>query len=184
MRVVAGAAKGRPLQAPPGEGTRPTADRVKEAWFSSLQPHLPGAHVLDLFAGSGQLGLEARSRGASRVTFVERDRRALRALRANVATVGLDGTTVIAGEVLPTLRGELADAPFDVVLADPPYRVADGELEAVLAATVPHLAPAVVVTVERARRSGSVPWPAELGDADTRRYGDTVLHRATRSDPA
>lgn len=179
MRVIAGAAKGRSLRAPAGERTRPTADRVKEAWFSSLQPQLPGAHVLDLFAGSGQLGLEALSRGAASVTFVERDRRALQALRANVAAVDLPGARVVAAEVATALRATLDDAPFDLVVADPPYGMADAELAALLAAARPHLVVGAVVTVERARRSGPVPWPADLGDADTRRYGDTVLHRAT-----
>lgn len=182
MRVVAGAAKGRPLKAPAGQRTRPTTDRVKEAWFSALQPHLPGAHVLDLFAGSGQLGLEALSRGAAAVTFVERDRRALEILRANVASVGLDGARVLPGEVLATLGGELTDAPFDVVVADPPYDLPDDHLTAVLMEVLDHLAPAAVVGIERARRSGPVAWPSDLGDADRRRYGDTVLHRATRSD--
>ena len=193
MRVIAGAAKGRPLRAPAGERTRPTADRVKEAWFSSLQARLPGAHVLDLFAGSGQLGLEALSRGAAAVTFVERDRRAVQALRANVATVDLPGARVVAGDVADLLRGPLDGSPFDVVVADPPYGLADADLAAVLSALVPHhLAAGAVVTVERARRSGPVAWPStageadgpRYGDVDARRYGDTVLHRATFLEPA
>lgn len=184
MRVIAGAAKGRPLRAPAGERTRPTADRVKEAWFSSLQGVLPGAHVLDLFAGSGQLGLEALSRGAAAVTLVERDRRALQAVRANVVAVDLPGARVVAGDVAGVLAGPLDDAPFDVVVADPPYGLGDADLTAVLAAVVRHLAPAAVVTVERARRSGPPVWPADLGDTDARRYGDTTLHRATLLEPA
>lgn len=183
MRVVAGAAKGRRLRAPAGDRTRPTSDRVKEAWFSSLAPVLPGAHVLDLYAGSGQLGLEARSRGAARVTFVERDRRALAALRDNVATVGLDGTTVLADEVTRALATPLVDAPFDVVVADPPYDLDVADLRDVLEVLVGHLAPGAVVTLERARRRAPVTWPAHLLPDEPRRYGDTLLHRAVW-DPA
>lgn len=179
MRVIAGAAKGRRLVAPTGDGTRPTSDRVKESWFSSLQPVLAGARVLDLYAGSGALGLEALSRGAAAVTFVERDRRALAALSKNLEAVGLPGTTVLAREVRTALAGDLTDAPFDVVVADPPYRVAEDELTAVLAALVRQLAPGAVVTVERGRREPVPAWPAELGDPEARRYGDTTLHRAT-----
>lgn len=182
MRIVAGAAKGRRLRTPPGARTRPTADRVKEAWFSSLAPYLTDAHVLDLYAGSGQLGLEARSRGAARVTLVERDRAALAALRANVDAVGLDGVTVAADEVARVLAGDLADAPFDVVVADPPYDLDPAGLGAMLARLVPHLAPGAVVTVERARRSPPPAWPSQLLAAEPRRYGDTLLHRAVLAD--
>jgi 16S rRNA (guanine966-N2)-methyltransferase len=179
VRVIAGAAKGRRLVAPTGDGTRPTSDRVKESWFSSLQPVLPGARVLDLYAGSGALGLEALSRGASVVTFVEKDRKALAALRTNLDAVGLPGTTVLARDVRTALAGDLADAPFDVVVADPPYRLAEDEVTAVLGALVRHLATGAVVTVERGRREPVPSWPAELGDGQARRYGDTTLHRAT-----
>jgi 16S rRNA (guanine966-N2)-methyltransferase len=183
MRVIAGVAKGRRLVAPTGDGTRPTSDRVKESWFSSLQPVLGGAHVLDLYAGSGALGLEALSRGAAAVTFVEKDRKALTSLRRNLSAVDLPGATVIARDVRTALAGDLADAPFDVVVADPPYRLTEDELTAVLAALVRHLAPGAIVTVERGRREPVPAWPVELGDADARRYGDTTLHRATLLEP-
>jgi 16S rRNA (guanine966-N2)-methyltransferase len=179
VRVIAGAAKGRRLVAPSGDGTRPTSDRVKEAWFSSLQPVLPGARVLDLYAGSGALGLEALSRGAAAVTFVEKGREALAALRTNLAAVGLPGTTVLARDVRTALAGDLADAPFDVVVADPPYRLAEDEVTAVLGALVRHLAAGAIVTFERGRREPVPSWPPELGEAEARRYGDTTLHRAT-----
>jgi 16S rRNA (guanine966-N2)-methyltransferase len=182
MRIVAGAAKGRRLAAPTGDEVRPTADRVKEAMFAALQPILPGAAVLDLYAGSGALGLEALSRGARQVTFVERDRRALEVLRRNIDTVGLDGATVVAGTVASTLAGSPPGAPFDLVLADPPYRLPKAELAAILAAVVAHLAPGASVVVERAARDGTPPWPAALGPADPRRYGDTALHRAVLPD--
>lgn len=178
MRVIAGAARGRRLASPKGATTRPTADRVKEAWFSSLAPRLPGAHVLDLFAGSGALGLEALSRGAAQVTFVERDRRALDALRANVATVGLPGAHVVAAEVAAALAGALPGAPFDVVVADPPYATGEVWLGDVLGRLVEHLGVDAVVVLEAARRGPAPAWPPELGADEPRRYGDTVLHRA------
>lgn len=181
MRVIAGAAKGRRLTAPPGDRTRPTADRVKEAWFSSLQPRLPGAHVLDLYAGSGGLGLEALSRGAARVTFVEHDRRALAALRRNIEAVALPGTTVLAMDVPAALAGDLDDAPFDVVLADPPYDTSAADLARVLAAVPRQLADGALVTVERSRRDAAPTWPVELLPDEPRRYGDTTLHRARRA---
>lgn len=178
MRIVAGAARGRRLRAPEGPGTRPTADRVKEALFSSLQPELVGAHVLDLYAGSGALGLEALSRGAARVTAVESGRRALAALRHNAQVVGLDGHEVLGSDVGRALAGELPGAPFDLVLLDPPYRTTYEEVSRVLAALVGHLAAGAVVVVERPARAGEVDWPADLLAEPARRYGDTALHRA------
>jgi 16S rRNA (guanine966-N2)-methyltransferase len=179
MRIVAGAAKGRRLQAPKGDDVRPTADRVKEALFSSLQPMLPGARVLDLYAGAGGLGLEALSRGAASVTFVERAHAALTALRRNVETVGLPGATVVADDAARALRGEVPGGPFDLVLADPPYRLPKAQLAGLLADLVGHLAPGALVVVERAARDGAPPWPPELISGDPRRYGDTALHRAS-----
>ncbi|MFA9431315.1 16S rRNA (guanine(966)-N(2))-methyltransferase RsmD [Egicoccus sp. AB-alg2] len=187
MRVVAGAARGRRLVAPKGHDVRPTTDRVKEALFSSLQPLLPGAHVLDVFAGAGGLGIEALSRGAASVTFVERARPALDALRRNLDTVGLPGAEVVATDVGRALRGALPGAPFDVVLADPPYRFDAEELQAVLAGLLDHLVDGATVVVERAARDAPPPWPVELLPQPPRRYGDTALHRAelrTRDDDA
>lgn len=181
MRIVAGAAKGRRLVAPKGFDVRPTTDRVKEALFSSLQPLLPGARVLDLYAGSGGLGLEALSRGAVTVTFVERAQPAVTALRRNIDTVGLPGATVVVGEVSKVLRGEVGGAPFDLVLADPPYRMPEAELASVLETLVPHLAAGAAVVIERAARDGSPPWPPDLIPGSPRRYGDTALHRADRA---
>jgi 16S rRNA (guanine966-N2)-methyltransferase len=163
MRIVAGAAKGRRLVAPTGDDVRPTADRVKEALFSSLQPLLVGASVLDPFAGSGGLGLEALSRGAARVTFVERSNAALTALRRNIEAVGLDGAVVVTGDTAALLRGEgLPGAPFDLVLLDPPYRLPKAQLASLLADLVAHLAPGATVVVERPARDGVPPWPVEL----------------------
>jgi 16S rRNA (guanine966-N2)-methyltransferase len=178
MRIVAGVARGRRLTAPKGTDVRPTTDRVKEALFSALQPLLPAAHVLDLFAGSGQLGLEALSRGAASVTFVERSRPALDAVRRNVEVVGLDGAHVVGRDVAAALREPLPGAPFDLVLLDPPYHHPKAELAALLAALVDHLAPGATVVLERAARDGTPPWPPALRPVSPRRYGDTALHRA------
>ena len=183
MRVVAGAARGRRLRAPAGTGTRPTSDRVKEALFSSLQPELVGANVLDLYAGSGALGLEALSRGAARVTAVESDRRAVAVLRDNARVVGLPGHEVVAGEVGRVLRGEVPGAPFDLALLDPPYRLGGQDLGPVLTALAGHLRPGALVVLERASRDGEVAWPPDLLGEGARRYGDTTLHRARRSGP-
>lgn len=178
MRIIAGAARGRRLRVPPGAGTRPTADRVREALFSSLQAHLPGARVLDLYAGAGGLGLEALSRGAAEVVLVESDRRALDVLRANVEVVGLGGARVVAADVGRALAGTEAPGPFDLVLLDPPYRLDDDALAQVLAAVAGRLAPDGVVVVERDARSAPPRWPADLRPRAPRRYGDTALHRA------
>ena len=181
MRIIAGLAKGRRIAAPPGSDVRPTGDRVREALFSSLQARLPGAHVLDLYAGSGALGLEAASRGAARVTLVERDRRTLEILRDNVEVVGLPGIEVVSGEVAAILAGgPLPGAPFDLVLADPPYRLAGEELDAMLTVLPTHLAEGAVVVVERGSREVAPSWPPGFAPDEPRRYGSTVLHRAQR----
>ena len=183
MRIIAGVARGRRLVAPAGDTVRPTGDRVREALFASLMPHLPGASVLDAFAGSGALGLEARSRGAAEVTFVERDRRSLTALERNVASVGLDAVRIVRGDTLALVRrGGLAGAPFDLVLLDPPYALEEEPLAVLLADLVPLLAPEARVIVERASGSPAPRWPATLQAEEPRRYGSTVLHRA-RSGP-
>lgn len=179
MRIVAGAARGRRLVAPTGSAVRPTADRVKEALFSSLAPLIAGASVLDVFAGSGALGLEALSRGASHVTFVEQDRRALGALATNIATVDLPGTAVVAGEARRVLAGgsALAGRPFDLVLLDPPYALDETTLALLLADLAGHLAPGASVVVERAAEAPVPGWPATLVAGEPRRYGSTALHR-------
>ncbi len=178
MRIVAGLAKGRRL-ASPGEGTRPTSDRVREALFSSLATHvdLDGSRVLDLFAGTGAVGLEALSRGASAAVLVEKSRTALDVLRRNVDTVGLPGATVVASPVARYLSGR-SERPFDVVFADPPYGVENDEILGILArlATPDWLAPESVVIVERAARDAPSGWADDfLTPVGERRYGDTVL---------
>jgi len=179
MRIIAGAARGRRLAVPAGETVRPTADRVREALFSSLAPLLPGAAVLDAFAGSGALGLEARSRGAAHVTFIEQDRRALTALRRNVEAVGLDGLDVVAGDALRIVAtGRPTGAPFDLVLLDPPYALAEDALAGLLAGLVPALGDGATVVVERAASVPAPRWPEALRAVSERRYGSTRLHRA------
>lgn len=182
MRIIAGIAKGRRLVAPRGSRVRPTTDRVKEALFSMLQPRLHGAAVLDLFAGSGALGLEALSRGASSAVLVERWGKALEAIAVNVDATGFDDrVTVLAQDVGHALAS--VTGPFDVVVADPPYDLADVDLSQVLVAVVPLLAEDAVVIVERAHRDGPVTWPAGLEADRVRRYGDTALHVATVEHP-
>ena len=190
MRIIAGVAKGRRLKAPVGDGVRPTGDRVKEAWFSSLQPLLRDAHVLDLYSGSGALGLEAASRGAAAVVSVEADQDALEVLDENVATAGLD-VTILGTDVERALGvgtghphpAVAAIAPVDLVLADPPYRIPPDELGPVLAALAPLLAPRAQVWIET-HRDTEVPWPATLVATRDRRYGDTVLHTAELAEDA
>ncbi|MQA09460.1 MAG: 16S rRNA (guanine(966)-N(2))-methyltransferase RsmD [Pseudonocardiaceae bacterium] len=177
-RIVAGAAGGRRLAVPP-RGTRPTSERVREALFNALEAamELDGAAVLDLYAGSGALGLEARSRGAARVVCVESDRKAAEVLRRNVSSVGLGGVTVRAGKVRTVLQAG-ADEPFDVVIADPPYALETGELAAVLRdlAGGGWTRPGTTVVIEREKRDGEIDWPAPFQPVRTRTYGQTVLH--------
>ncbi|MCB2223293.1 MAG: 16S rRNA (guanine(966)-N(2))-methyltransferase RsmD [Actinobacteria bacterium] len=172
MRVIAGAAKGRKLRAP-GEGTRPMMDRVREALFSSLGPVVEGADVLDLFAGSGSIGIEALSRGAARVVFVERARGAVRVLRANLGDVGL------GGEVVPAdAAAYLASTPdtFDLVFVDPPYALPLPSVEEILGLVAARLRPGGVVVVHRRAGTGT-PRAAGLAPAAVRTYGDTEITR-------
>jgi 16S rRNA (guanine966-N2)-methyltransferase len=183
-RIVAGSAGGRRLRVPP-EGTRPTSERVREALFNALDAadELTGARVLDLYAGSGALGLEALSRGAADALFVESDRRAADVLRANLRDVGLGGT-VRSGQVVQVLGGE-PDLPYDLALADPPYGLPASELHAVLT-RLAHggwLSASGLVIVERATRDGDIAWPAAYRPMRLKRYGDTALHWAELERP-
>ncbi len=182
MRVIAGSAGGRRLKAPPGRATRPTSDRVKEALFSSLQPHLHGAVVLDLYAGSGGLGIEALSRGAASATFVEIAPRTVDVLRDNLRTTGFeDRADVVTSQVLPFLRRPPLNpaALATVAFLDPPYDLTEDGLAEVLAALVDQLDPAgAVVVVERGSKSAAPTWPADLHAVRSRAYGSTSLHVA------
>lgn len=184
MRIIAGSAGGRRILAPP-QGTRPTTDRVREALFSSLDSHVSshpggwgGVRMLDLFAGSGAVGLEAMSRGAASVTLVEHDRRVLEVLRRNVAVVDPRANVVAADAFAWRPTGD----PYDIVFVDPPYSVPDEKVRDLLAGLIAQgiLTEGALIVVERSQRSGA-PWPADHGDADhvdsvrKREYGDTVL---------
>ncbi|WP_448072801.1 16S rRNA (guanine(966)-N(2))-methyltransferase RsmD [Georgenia yuyongxinii] len=175
-RIVAGIAGGRTLQVP-RNGTRPTSERVREALFSRLE-HLgavDGARVLDLYAGSGALGLEAASRGAAHVTLVDAAKPAAELCRRNAAALGLRQVDVVAARVQTYLEGT-AGAAADLVLIDPPYDVAEADLAGVLALLAGGwLTADAVVVVERSRRSPEPAWPAGLQRAGERSYGDTVV---------
>jgi 16S rRNA (guanine966-N2)-methyltransferase len=183
-RIVAGIAGGRRLAVPPS-GTRPTSERVREALFSAVESalDLDGARVLDLYAGSGALGLEALSRGAREVTLVESDRAAISVLEKNIAAVGLPGAEIRRGRVGTVLA--VGGSPYDLVLADPPYAMPKAELTAALAALVEHawIGPGTLVIVERARKAGPPSWPEVLVPGRVRRYGDTELHWARHAEP-
>ncbi|HEX6246583.1 MAG TPA: 16S rRNA (guanine(966)-N(2))-methyltransferase RsmD [Nocardioidaceae bacterium] len=186
-RIIGGTAGGRRLKAPTGERTRPTADRVREALFSSLDAELgsiAGLRFLDLYAGSGAVGLEARSRGAGVVTLVEQDRRTVTLIQGNVRTLGFSQVEVVTGSVGRVLATP-PRAPYDVVFLDPPYAVASEEVHADLTALVAQdwLAEGAVVVVERATRSGEVAWPAGLTAARSKRYGETTLWYGHASEP-
>jgi 16S rRNA (guanine966-N2)-methyltransferase len=169
--VVAGRLGGRRLAAPPGRDTRPTSDRVREALFAILGD-LDGLRVLDLFAGSGALGIEALSRGASSAVFVERAPRAAQAVRGNLAALGLEAP-VVRADARAALRDASARADaYDLVFLDPPYRDAAAWGRELSAALPGVLAPGARVVSESDRRA---PLPLTLPLADERRYGDTLI---------
>lgn len=178
-RIVAGAAGGRRLKVPP-QGTRPTSERVREALFNALEAagELRGCRVLDLYAGSGALGLEALSRGAAEAVFVESDRRAVRVLRGNVAELALGGV-VLATSVDGALSQQ-PERPFDLVLADPPYALDGARLNVMLTALAAGgwIAPDGLVIIERAVRDGEPDWPAGFEPLRVMRHGDTALYWA------
>lgn len=183
MRVIGGRLGGRRIVAPPGRGTRPVTDRVRESLFSSLGDAVVGGRVLDLYAGAGTLGLEAASRGAVGVVFVERDRAALEALRANVAGLGLAGLGVEARVVASSVDRFLAsaEAAFDVVFCDPPWDTPEAEVSAVLTAAAARLSPGGLVVVSR-RASDPALRPRGLVEVADRRYGDTRITRYRREE--
>jgi 16S rRNA (guanine966-N2)-methyltransferase len=183
-RLVAGVAGGRTLAVPP-RGTRPTSERVREALFSRLEHVLgvDGAHVLDLYAGSGALGLEAASRGASRVVLVESDRTAAQVCRRNAVGTGLADRVEVVADRVERRLGQLADDGFDLVLLDPPYALTDGELLGVLGELVRVVRPGGSVVVERSARSHGPRWPPGLEPDGDRRYGETHVWFARRDEP-
>ncbi|SDN49911.1 16S rRNA (guanine966-N2)-methyltransferase [Actinomyces ruminicola] len=185
-RIVAGSVGGRRIDVPAG-GTRPTSERVREALFGRLEHYgvVGDARVLDLCAGSGALGLEAASRGATDVTLVDASRRATRVCDANIRALGLRGVRSVTAKVEAFLSGA-AGAPVDLVLLDPPYDVDETTLAAMLAPLPrrqdPWLAAGAVVVVERSSRSPEPSWPVGLRRFSTRKYGETTLWFAEPDD--
>lgn len=172
MRVIAGSAGGLRLVAPRDPGTRPITDRVKETLFAILGDRVVGARVLDLYAGSGAIGIEALSRGAAHATFVERGREALTAMRHNLAHTGMgDRASVIAVAVEAFLEAPPPGA-WDLAIADPPY--AERAILAPLERLVPHLAPGATVVVKHFWRT-PIPEPPGLRRWRERRFGETGL---------
>jgi 16S rRNA (guanine966-N2)-methyltransferase len=166
MRIVAGKWRGRRIVAPAGSRVRPTADRVREAWMSIVQPHLPDATVLDLFAGSGALGLEALSRGAAHAVFIEVAPQSLRVLRANIETLRAGDATTVHRADAQRFAGSLSTGAYDVAFADPPYGIGAAARLAELWQTTRF---ARILGVEH-----------EIGETmpaggESRRYGSTVL---------
>jgi 16S rRNA (guanine966-N2)-methyltransferase len=180
MRIIAGKARGRRLAAPPGRGTRPLTDRVKEAVFSALGDKVPGARVLDLYAGSGSIGLEALSRGAAEVVFVESSPAAVQVLRKNLAATALEGGRVAARDVARYLAG-VGEERFDLVFVDPPWDLGQEELEEVVTSAAISAAPGAVMVVHRRAGGMASPVPPGWELASERRYGDSAVYRLTPS---
>lgn len=191
-RIIAGSRRGRRLSAPPGVTTRPTSDRVREAAFSLIvdwagtaaeppDASLLGLSFLDLFAGSGAVGIEAASRGASPVVVVEQHPGAVEVIRRNIAATGLD-LTVAPRSVEAQLAGRAT--AFDVIWADPPYAMPTDQLDALLADLFDRgwVAERGLVVVERSRRDPAPSWPVEVRDPWRRDYGETSVHLAMKEE--
>jgi 16S rRNA (guanine966-N2)-methyltransferase len=178
-RIIGGVAGGRRINTPRGPATRPTSDRVREALFSAVESwcgSLHGLRFLDLYAGSGAVGLEAWSRGAGVVTLVEQDRRTAALITQNARSLGFAKANVLNGAVAATLRRP-PSAPYDVAFLDPPYPLEDQVVAADLAALVDEgwLVPGALVIVERSARSPEPVWPDGFTETRERRYGETTL---------
>jgi 16S rRNA (guanine966-N2)-methyltransferase len=184
IRIIGGAARGRRLQVP-ANGTRPTSERARAALFDRLDTmlDLAGARMLDLYAGSGAVGLEALSRGAAYASFIENDRRGADALAANLAAVTSPGSGVagrgrlLRRSVATVLADDNPNEPYDIVFADPPYALAEDELGRLLArvAEPTWTAPGAVVVLERATRGPAPTWPPRLESLASKRYGEGTL---------
>lgn len=178
MRIVGGTLGGRVLRAPAGAHTRPTSEKVREALFGILANRLgslEGAQVLDLFAGSGALGIEALSRGAAHATFVDSGKLALAATKKNLADLELVArATVIGGDAIVQAQRLIPAAPWRLVFVDPPYR-SDLATRAVLALPAAHLAPGAVIVIEHDKHGAPPEALGSLLRTDQRRYGDTMI---------
>ncbi|WP_406185081.1 16S rRNA (guanine(966)-N(2))-methyltransferase RsmD [Streptomyces sp. NBC_01006] len=178
-RVIAGSAGGRRLTVPPGTGTRPTSDRMREGLFSTWESlhGVEGARVLDLYAGSGAVGLEALSRGADHALLVEPEAKAAKAIRDNIKAVGLPGAEFRAGKAEQIVAVPAGADPYDVVFLDPPYAVGHDDLGEILLTLRANgwLTDDALVTVERSTRSGAFPWPEGFEPLRSRKYGEGTL---------
>jgi 16S rRNA (guanine966-N2)-methyltransferase len=182
MRIIAGSMKGRRLAAPTWEGLRPTSDKLRETLFNVLGARTGGAHVLDLFAGTGAVGLEALSRGAAHVVGIDADRRAAALIARNVAACGRAADyTIHAGDVLTVLGSLRTARPFEIVVLDPPYAFA--RTRDVLAAAATHLSPEGVLVLERATRV-EPDLPDALARVRDVRSGDSSLTLLVRKPEA
>ncbi|HEX3931438.1 MAG TPA: 16S rRNA (guanine(966)-N(2))-methyltransferase RsmD [Nocardioides sp.] len=190
-RIIGGSVGGRRIATPRGVSTRPTSDRVREALFATIESwcgSLGGLRFLDLYAGSGAVGLEAWSRGAGVVTLVERDRRSAAMIRANAQELGFNRAHIVTGAVSGALARQ-PSAPYDVAFLDPPYALDEEAVGSDLVALVEHgwLVPGALVVVERGSRGPEPPWPESLREGRQKRYGETVLwyvHAAHTAGPA
>lgn len=186
-RIIGGSAGGRRLKTPTGENTRPTSDRVREAMFSAIDAgygSIVGLRFLDLYAGSGAVGLEAISRGAGLVTLVEHDRRTASLIRENASTLGFSTVEVIASTVARAIA-HAPRAPYDVVFLDPPYAM---ELEDVVKALATlrsnyWLAGDALVVVERSTRGRGLDWPDGFIEGRSKKYGETTLWYGRAASP-
>ena len=190
-RVIGGMAGGRRLAVPRGTSTRPTSDRAREGLFSSVQSELgslTGKRVLDLYAGSGAVGLEALSRGAGHVLLVESDARTAAVIKANVAAIGIAGAAVVtdrAERLLGRPPGAVPADRYDLVFADPPYAVTADTVTRVLTLLAGGwLADGALVVVERATRSGALEWPPGYQPGKSRRYGEATFWYGWHGDGA
>lgn len=186
-RIIAGFAGSIKLDVPP-TGTRPTSDRVREAIFSALQSldALHGARVLDLYAGTGALGLEAASRGARTVVLVERAPAAMKICQTNVTRVVRNAPENVRPDVTSVMQPvtsflESSTAEFDLVFIDPPYDIDNAEIVRVLTALAPRLAPEAIIVLERDKKSAEPQWPEGIRFNRSKKYGDTTLWWATTS---
>ena len=182
MRIIAGAVRGKQLQTPPGLHTRPTTDRTKESVFNIIQFYLQDARVLDLFAGSGQLGLECLSRGATHCTFCDNDRAALQVIRKNIAACGMEGKSkVVSGDFL-SCAAQLGKASCDVIMLDPPYggKILNDALRAIQRFDI--LAPRGIIVCESAREDVIELPAAPYSVVKQYRYGTTTITTLTREE--
>jgi len=171
MRIVGGNLGGRVLRAPAGAATRPTSEKVRQAIFNIL-PDVEGNHVLDLFAGSGALGIEALSRGAAHVTFVDHNKVPLGVIRGNLRELGLDARATVVGGDAVAVAARPGPAPWNLVFIDPPYA---SDLAVRAATALEHLAPDATIVIEHDRRHAPPEHLGSLVRSDERRYGDTLV---------